>query len=54
MNIPKEAKEITLAILKHPSLHYKACYEDIAGRIEYNCICPLKNIIAQINNAEEK
>jgi hypothetical protein len=54
MKIPKEAKEITLAVLKHPELHYKACCEDMTGRPqELDCICPLQTGICKIANAEE-
>jgi hypothetical protein len=54
MKIPKEAKQITLAVLSMPELHYKGCYEDITGRPQdLDCVCPLADIIAEISMAEE-
>ena len=54
MRIPKEAKEITLAVLKHPELHWKNCYRDMTGRPqELDCICPLADLISEIEIAEE-
>lgn len=52
--IPKEAKELTLTVLAHPELHYKACYEDDSGRpIDLDCICPLKEIMDKIRKFED-
>jgi hypothetical protein len=53
MKIPKEAKEITLAVLKHPELHWKSCWEDVSARPEFNCQCPLNDLINEILIAEE-
>ncbi len=51
--IPKECKEITLAVLRDPRLHWKSCYEDIAGRPDFNCICPIKKIMDEIQDLPE-
>ena len=54
MKLPKEAKDITIAVLKHPKLHWKSCYEDVSGRPqELICKCPLNKKIMQILCAEE-
>jgi hypothetical protein len=54
MRIPKEAKEITLAVLKHPELHHVGCYYDVSGRPqELDCICDLYKIIKKIETAKE-
>ncbi len=44
----KKAKEITLAVLRNPRLHFKACCKDISDRPEFNCICPIKEIMDKI------
>jgi hypothetical protein len=51
--IPKEAKDLTLAVLRDPDLHYRSCWEDISGRPEYDCKCPLKDVIDKIILAKE-
>ena len=51
-SIPKEARQITLAVLRDPDLHYRSCWEDISGRPKYNCSCPLKDVIRKIELAE--
>lgn len=48
MKIPKEAQEITLAVLRNPELHYKSCYEDSSGRPIFNCCCPLDGVMTKI------
>ena len=53
MKIPKEAKEITLAVLRIPELHYKGCYLDMTGRPqELDCICELAETLKKIESAE--
>lgn len=53
MKLPKEAKQITLAVLRMPELHWKSCYEDASGRPEFDCTCPLADLISKIEIAEE-
>lgn len=49
MKISEEAREITLAVLSMPELHYKSCYEDASGRpIELECNCPMKYAINKV------
>ena len=55
MKITMEEKKVMLAVLRHPLLHYKACFEDMSGRPQgLNCICPVKHLIEKVNNAEIK
>ncbi len=51
--IPKEAKDITLAVLRDPRLHWKSCSEDMTGRPEFNCICPIKDIMDKVQELPE-
>ena len=45
----KMVTDIQVAVLNGiPELHYKACFEDISGRPEFNCVCPIKNIVKKI------
>jgi hypothetical protein len=54
MKIPKEAKDITIAVLEHPELHWNSCFEDITGRpTTLDCHCPLREIINKISKAKE-
>ena len=49
MKIPNEAIDITIKVLEIiPELHYKACFEDISGRPDFDCVCPIKNIIEKL------
>ena len=41
----KEELQLIIAVLQSvPELHYRSCFEDMAGRPEFNCNCPTKKI----------
>lgn len=51
----KEVKEITLAVLAIPQLHYRSCYEDVSGRpVKLDCRCPIKKIVEMIHKLKEE
>ncbi len=51
--IPKQVIDLTLAVLMEPSLHWKACFEDMGGRPDFNCVCPIKDIVDKILKLKE-
>ncbi len=51
----KMITDIQVAVLNGiPELHYKSCFEDISSRPEFNCICPIKDIVKKLINKEKE
>lgn len=45
--------DVKVAVLNEiPELHYKVCFEDISGRPEFNCVCPIKDIVKKLRDDE--
>jgi hypothetical protein len=54
MKLPKEAKDLTLAVLLSPEFHWKACCEDNSGRpTPIRCVCPMVYAINKVLVCEE-
>lgn len=56
--IPNEAIDLTISILNTtPELHFKACFLDVSNRPEFDCICPIQDIVKKlldINQSQKK
>ncbi len=51
----KMVTDIKVAVLNEiPELHYKACFEDVSDRPDFNCVCPIKNIVKKLRDKEKE
>ena len=46
--ISTEALVLTASVLNSPELHYRACFEDLSGRPDFDCDCDILTIQKKI------
>lgn len=51
--IPKEAVETAIRVLMQTSgLHLRSCLEDNGGIPDFECLCPIRDIIKKIKELQ--